>query len=73
MIPIVAFAYFTFYMLNLVMLDVSYVKCSVTREIRPLVFRSGFAQTRLAPVLKTIFHQWPYHILVASLTLMALF
>ena len=28
---------------------------------------------RLAPVLKTIFINVPYHILVASLTLMALF
>ena len=29
--------------------------------------------TRLAPVLKTIFHHVSHHILVASLTLMALF
>ena len=29
--------------------------------------------SRLAPVLKTFFHNVPYHVLVASLTLVALF
>ena len=34
--------------------------------------QKSYQQIRLAPVLKTIFINVPYHILVASLTLMAL-